>query len=152
MRIRVVAAFFADAASQGDDARFSVIGGGLHSVETERFPLPLEVESVVVGLRTEGDLGEGTLEMRFLDPDGSELARIAGELQIHHPSSVIGGPGHVDPLAERVLWVVLPLPSLALAGPGVYRCEFSLDGERSPYLLPLVVSPLAPEGDGSRPN
>jgi hypothetical protein len=150
--IRVVAAFFADAANQGDDARFSVIGGGLHSVETERFPLPLEIEAIVVGLRTDGPLGAGTLEMRFLDPDGGELARIAGELQIHHPNAVVGGPGHVDPLAERVLWVVLPLPELALAGPGIYRAEFSLDGERSPYLLPLVVSPLAPEAEGLHPN
>lgn len=153
MGVRIVAAFFADAASQGDDARFSAIGGGLHSVESADFPLPFDVESIVVGLRVDGPrLETAELEMRFLAPDGSELSRIAGDLQIHQPIAIINGPGEPDPIAERVLWVVLPLAELSLEHPGVYRATFRIDGVLSDYTLPLVVSPIADAPDDARPN
>jgi hypothetical protein len=149
MNVEVVAAFFADAANQGDDARFAVIGGGLHSIETERLPLALDIEAVVVGLRALGDeLGEGVLEMRLIDPFGKEMSRVSGELQLHHPDAfavdrLIAGGGAVLP--DRILWVVLPLSETVLTAPGAYRCEFRLEGVLSPYTLPLTVALLGPE-------
>ena len=144
MNLRIVAAFFADGARQGDDARFSVIGGGLHSIEAERFPFTLDVEAVVVGLEL---LHESptpvALELRLIGPQGEELAQVAGELEVHLPERIVSYDA-ADTAQEqrRILWVVLPLPRITLSGPGLYQAVFALNGERSPYQLPLTAAPL----------
>jgi hypothetical protein len=90
--------------------------------------------------------------MRFLAPGGAELSRVAGELHIHQPIAIINAPGEPDPITERILWVVLPLPELSLEHPGVYRATFRIDGTLSDYTLPLVASPIADSPDDERPN
>ncbi|HEX5631924.1 MAG TPA: hypothetical protein VFX50_01810, partial [Gemmatimonadales bacterium] len=85
----------------------------------------------VRGRRTE--VGTHQLRIRFLDPDGHQLAGGEGAVQFGEPPA-----GVVDLEAAAVLVFDLPLPR-----PGVYQFEILLDGEAQPR-VPLSAGPAAP--------
>jgi hypothetical protein len=85
----------------------------------------------VRGRRTE--VGAHQLRIRFLDPDGHQLAGGEGSVQFGEPPA-----GVVDLEAAAVLAFDLPLPR-----PGLYHFEVLLDGEPQPR-LPLSAGLAVP--------
>jgi hypothetical protein len=83
-----------------------------------------------------GDAGEHTAEIRLVTPDGEDLVRLDGKLQV--------GPAHGDEVTR--IPHVLNLDGLVFPKEGAYSFEIAIDGD------PLASIPLrivhAPAGSG----
>lgn len=131
---RIDFAFLADAAEAEAGRKFYVLGGGIDSINARTFPavhphMSLVMRVLVHPMETEQD---HALQIRLIDSDGGELARIDGNL------SARGAPQTGRDIA---LNMVINMVNTRFERPGDYSLEVLIDGahQRS---VPLRLNEL----------
>ena len=114
-------AFLADAAEAEPGKKFYILGGGVDSIGAQAFPvvhphLALLIRVLVHPMESER---AHTLEIRLIDDDGHELARMEGNFQ------AAGGP----PGRELPMNISLALSNIRFERQGDYSIELLLDGQ-----------------------
>jgi hypothetical protein len=109
-------AFLADAAEAEAGRKFYVLGGGIDQLNAQRFPathphFALLMRFLVHPTETEG---RHHLDLRLIDEDGGELARIEGTLEPHGA----GQPGR-----ELGVNLVINFQNVRFEHPGDYSIE-----------------------------
>lgn len=123
-------AFLADAAEAEPGKKFYVLGGGVDSIGAAAFPvvhphLALLIRVMIHPIESER---AHTLEIRLIDDDGHELARMEGNFQ------AAGGP----PGREMPMNISLALSNIRFEKQGDYSIELLLDNQHVKS-LPLRV-------------
>jgi hypothetical protein len=114
-------AFLADAAEAEPGRKFYIMGGGIDSIGANAFPvvhphLALLIRVLVHPMEAERP---HTLEIRLIDDDGHELARMEGNFQ------AAGGP----PGRELPMNISLALSNIRFERHGDYSIELLLDNQ-----------------------
>jgi len=114
-------AFLADSAEAEPGRKFYVLGGGIDSIGAQAFPVVHPHIALLIRVLvhwTEGDRAH-TLEIRLIDSDGGELARMEGNFQ------AAGGP----PGRDLPMNISLALSNIRFERAGDYSIEMLLDGQ-----------------------
>ena len=114
-------AFLADAAEAEPGRKFYILGGGVDSIGAQAFPvvhphLALLIRVLVHPMESERP---HKLEIRLIDDDGHELARMEGNFQ------ATGGP----PGRELPMNISLALSNIRFERQGDYSIELLLDNQ-----------------------
>lgn len=120
-------AFLADAAEAQPGRKFYVLGGGIDAIGANTFPVTHPHMSLVIRLLvhpTEIDR-DHTLEIRLIDSDGGELARVDGQFNAHGP----GQPGR-----EIALPLVMNLVNTRFERADDYSLEILIDNQHAKSL------------------
>lgn len=136
-------AFLADAAEANPGRKFYVLGGGIDAIGAPSFPVVHPNMSLVLRLlvsSTEVDM-DHRLEIRLIDADGGELARVDGNFNAR---------GRPDPGREIALPLVMNLVNTRFQAAGDYSVEILVDGEHAKS-LPLRLHKVAPQGPQAGP-
>jgi len=123
-------AFLADAAEAEPGKKFYVLGGGVDSIGAQAFPVVHPHLALLIRVLvhpTESERSH-TLEIRLIDDDGHELARMEGNFQAG------GGP----PGRELPMNISLALSNIRFERQGDYSIELLLDNQHVKS-LPLRV-------------
>lgn len=131
-------AFLADAAEAEPGRKFYVLGGGIDSIGAPTFPTVHPHMSLVLRLLVhpmEADRAH-SLDIRLIDSDGGELARIGGSFQAHPPEPV----GREIPMN-----LVLNLVNTRFERSGDYSVEILVDDQHA-QSLPLRLHEIPPPG------
>lgn len=134
---RVEFAFLADAAEAEPGRKFYVLGGGIDSINAMTFPavhphMSLVMRVLIHPMEAEQDHG---IEIRLIDSDGGELAKIDGS---------ISGRGAVTSGRDIAMNVVINMVNTRFEEPGDYSIEILIDGEHQrsvPLRLNEVTGP-----------
>ena len=126
-------AVLADYALFDQQGKLSVLGIFRHVV-VPGFPAMHPRPHLVVGVRgRRTEVGNHVLRIRFLDPDGHQLAGGEGTVQFGEPPA-----GVTEVEAAAVLVFDVPLPR-----PGAYHFEVSV-GAEEPVRVPLTAGEATP--------
>jgi hypothetical protein len=128
-------AFLADAAEAQPGRKFYVLGGGIDTIGAPQFPVTHPHMSLVLRLSvhpTEVDR-DHFLEIRMMDSDGGELARLDGSFQAH---------GGGQPGREITLPFVMNLVNTRFERPGDYSLEILIDNQHAKS-LPLRLQQVS---------
>ncbi|HEV2685196.1 MAG TPA: hypothetical protein VGW79_01025 [Actinomycetota bacterium] len=123
-------AFLADAAEAEPGKKFYVLGGGVDSIGAQAFPVVHPHLALLIRVLihpTESERAH-TLEIRLIDDDGHELARMEGNFQ------AAGGP----PGREMPMNISLALSNIRFERHGDYSIELLLDNQHVKS-LPLRI-------------
>jgi hypothetical protein len=134
-------AFLADAAEAQPGKKFYVLGGGVDSIGARQFPVVHPYLSLVLRLLVHPtEVGrDHSLEIRLMDSDGGELARVDGNFNASGP----GQPGR-----EIALPLVMNMVSTRFESPGDYSVEILIDNQHAKS-LPLRIHLV---GEGPPPG
>ena len=124
-------AFLADAAEAEAGRKFYVLGGGVDSIGAQTFPVvhpPLALLIRVLVHPTEAGRAHG-LEIRLIDSDGGELAKMEGNFTANP-----GGP----PGRELPINISLGMSNIRFERPGDFSIELLVDNQHVKS-LPLRV-------------
>jgi hypothetical protein len=114
-------AFLADAAEAEPGKKFYVLGGGVDSIGAQAFPVVHPHLALLIRVLvhpTEAERAH-TLEIRLIDDDGHELARMEGNFQ------AAGGP----PGRELPMNISLAVSNIGFERQGDYSIELLLDNQ-----------------------
>src|SRR5947208_16161743 len=129
-------AFLADAAEAEPGRKFYVLGGGIDQIAGSAFPLTHPHMSLVMRFLVHPpEFGRAHhLEVRLVDADGRELARIEGDIQTA-PTEPTG--------REVAVNMVINMANSRFEAPGDYALDIMMNNQfqRS---LPLRVSEVPP--------
>ena len=120
-------AFLADAAEAQVGRKFYVLGGGIDSIGAHAFPVVHPHISLVLRLLvhpTEVDR-DHSLEIRLIDEDGGELARVDGSFNARGPAQ----PGR-----EIALPFVMNMVNTRFEHAGDYSLEILIDHQHAKSL------------------
>jgi len=123
-------AFLADSTEAEPGRKFYVLGGGIDSIGANAFPVVHPHVALLIRVLvhpTESERAH-TLEVRLIDEDGRELARMEGNFQAG------GGP----PGRELPVNISLTLSNIRFERSGDYSIELLLDSQHVKS-LPLRV-------------
>jgi uncharacterized protein DUF6941 len=124
-------AFLADAAEAEPGRKFYVLGGGVDSIGAQSFPVVHPHLALLIRLLvhpTEAERPHG-LEVRLIDSDGGELARMEGSFQ-----AAGGGP----PGRELPMNISLAMANIRFERAGDFSIEVLVDNQHAKS-LPLRV-------------
>lgn len=108
-----------DAATVDAAGKLNVLGV-FDRIQAREFPARHGRVCLVIRLAARaGDAGEHTAEIRLVTPDGDDLVRLDGKLQV--------GPAHGDEVTR--IPHVLNLDGLVFPKAGAYSFEIAIDGE-----------------------
>lgn len=128
-------AFIADAAEAEPGRKFYVLGGGVDSIGAQRFPVVHPHMALVLRLLVhpaEADR-QHALEVKLIDADGHELARVQGSFSAAGPTM---GRDIAIPL-------VMNFVNTRFEAPGDYALDI-LVGDQHERSLPLRVYQVGP--------
>lgn len=128
-------AFLADSAEAEPGRKFYVLGGGIDSINARTFPavhphMSLVLRVLVHPMEAED---EHQIEIRLIDSDGGELARINGNL------SARGTPQTGRDIAMNM---VINMVNTRFERPGDYSLEIMIDGDHQ-RSVPLRLNELS---------
>jgi hypothetical protein len=114
-------AFLADAAEAEPGRKFYVLGGGIDSIGAQAFPVVHPHLALLIRVLVHPTESERAhvLEIRLINEDGGELARMEGNFQAG------GGP----PGRELPMNISLALSNIGFEKPGDYSIEMLLDNQ-----------------------
>jgi hypothetical protein len=141
--MRLAVAIVADAAiANPRDGKLYVLGGGIDTLEFERFPAQLPALSLAVKLEfAPAECGrQHTLEVQLLDPDGTPMIP-----KIVIPMTPLRNPTDAT-LPSAAQWVI-NFQQLAIAGPAENAFSLVVDGQEIAS-LPLRVVQAPARADG----
>jgi hypothetical protein len=129
-------AFLADAAEAEPGRKFYVLGGGIDQIAGPAFPLVHPHMALLMRFLVHpAELGRRhRLEVRMVDADGRELAKIEGDVEAEAP----------DPVGREVgINMVINMTNTRFERPGDYAIDILMNNQ---FLksLPLRVSHVAP--------
>ena len=129
-------AFLADAAEAEPGRKFYVLGGGIDQITGPEFPLTHPHMSLVMRFLVHPpEIGRAhRLEVRLVDADGGELAKIEGDIQTA-PGDAIG--------REVAVNMVINLANSRFEKPGDYAFDIMMNNQFQKS-LPLRVSQVQP--------
>lgn len=129
-------AFLSDAAEAEPGRKFYVLGGGIDSIGGPAFPLVHPHMSLVMRFLVHPtELGRPHhLEVRLVDADGAELAKIEGDIQTSG-SSVPGREVSVN--------MVINMANTRFEKPGDYSLDIVMNNQYQKS-LPLRVAEMRP--------
>lgn len=128
-------AFLADAAEANPGRKFYVLGGGIDSIGAQSFPVVHPHMSLVLRLLlhpTEVGM-DHALDIRLIDSDGGELARMNGNFNARGP----GQPGR-----EIAIPIVMNFLNTTFERAGDYSLEILIDNNHVKS-LPLRLQQVA---------
>jgi len=131
-------AFLADAAEAEPGRKFYVLGGGIDQIAGPEFPLTHPHMSLVMRfLVYPAEIGRTHhLEVRMVDADGGELARIEGDIQTG-PTETIG--------REVAVNMVINMGNSRFERPGDYALDIMMNNQFQKSLpLRVSLSPPSP--------
>lgn len=130
-------AFLADAAeADGPGRKLYILGGGIDSIGAQTFPVVHPHISIVLRLLvhpTETDR-QHRLEIRLVDTDGGELARIDGNFTAHSTQGPVG--------REIPLPLVINMTNTRFERAGDYSLEILIDDQHQKS-LPLRIQQVS---------
>ena len=114
-------AFLADSAEAEPGRKFYVLGGGVDSIGAHAFPVVHPHLALLIRVSVHPTEAERAhiLEIRLIDSDGGELARMEGNFQAG------GGP----PGREMPMNISLAVSNIRFERPGDYSIELLLDNQ-----------------------
>lgn len=133
-------AFLADAAEAIPGRKFYVLGGGIDSIGAAAFPVVHPHMSLVLRLHLHPtEVGtDHVLDVRLIDSDGGELARVNGNINARGPAQ----PGR-----EIAIPIVMNMVNTRFETAGDYSVEILLDNNHVkslPLRLQQVSAPPPP--------
>lgn len=133
-------AFLADAAEADPGRKFYVLGGGIDRIAGPAFPLMHPHMSLVMRFMVHpAESGRAHhLEVRLMDSDGGELARIEGNIEPH---------GAAAPGREIGVNLVINMANTRFERPGDYSLEILMNNQHQkslPLAVGQVPAPQAP--------
>jgi hypothetical protein len=134
-------ALFADAANLSQEGKLNILGV-FDAVQVGSLPAVHPRAHLVVRLKgTRSDVGNHSVTLRWLNPQGSELWSTTGELNVSSP------PANVTEM-DLPLIAALDLP---LDNVGAYTMSIALDGQQTADLKLQVRSgpPVVPMAGGA---
>lgn len=130
-------AFLADAAEAEPGRKFYVLGGGIDQIAGISFPLQHPHMSLVMRWMlhpTEMNLRHN-LEVRLVDADGGELAKIQGEIE---------ASGQSDTGREASINMVINMAGTRFERPGDYAIDILMNNQHMKSLsLRVATAPIA---------
>jgi hypothetical protein len=116
-------AFLADAAEAEPGRKFYVLGGGIDQVAGASFPLVHPHMALVMRFLVHPtELGRAhRLEVRMVDADGRELARVEGDLSAGTPEDSLGREVPVN--------MVLNMANSRFEAPGDYAIDILMNNQ-----------------------
>jgi uncharacterized protein DUF6941 len=130
-------AFLADAAEAEPGRKFYVLGGGIDQIAGPQFPLIHPHMSLVMRFLVHPtELGlQHHLEVRMIDADGGELAKIEGDIQAQ---------GQVQTGRESGVNMVINFANARFERPGDYALEVLMNNQHMKSLpLRVATAPVA---------
>ncbi|MFC1660349.1 DUF6941 family protein [Gemmatimonadota bacterium] len=123
-------ALLADAATVDAAGKLNILGI-FDRISAQGFPAPHPHLSLVLRFHAGlNEAGSHKVEIVLRDPDGAEVVRVSGEMQI--------GPGPLNAGGQVRVPQVLNLGRLVFPQPGPYAFDVSVDGEHQTS-IPLTL-------------
>jgi hypothetical protein len=129
-------AFLADAAEAEPGRKFYVLGGGIDVIAGQALPLVHPTMSLVMRFLVHpSELGRGHhLEVRLVDADGGELAKIEGDME---------AGGTAQPGRPVSVNVVINLANTRFEKAGDYSVEILMNNQHQKSLPLRIQTPAA---------